>query len=37
MGPLRKQILDLYPAYKKYIGADGILYCKLNKALYGCV
>jgi len=34
---LRDLILDLYPEYKKYIGKVGVLYCKLLKALYGCV
>jgi hypothetical protein len=34
---LRDLILDLYPKYEKYIGKDGVLYCKLLKALYGCV
>jgi len=37
MRQLRDLILDLYPKYKKYIGKDGVLYCKLLKALYGCV
>jgi len=34
---LRDLILDLYPEYKKSIGKDRVLYCKLLKALYGCV
>ena len=34
---LRDLILDLYLEYEKYIGKDGVLYCKLLKALYGCV
>jgi predicted small secreted protein len=34
---LRDLILDLFPEYNKYIGKDGVLYCKLFKALYGCV
>jgi len=34
---LRDLIVDLYPEYEKYIGRDGVLYCKLLKALYGCV
>jgi len=29
--------LDLYPEYNKYIGKDGVLYCKLLKALHRCV
>jgi hypothetical protein len=34
---LRDLILNLYPKYEKYIGKDGVLYCKLLKALHGCV
>jgi hypothetical protein len=34
---LRDLIVDLYPEYEKYVGKDGVLYCKLLKALYGCV
>ena len=34
---LRDLIVDLYPEYEKYVGRDGVLYCKLLKALYGCV
>jgi hypothetical protein len=30
-------ILETYPEYKRYIGQDGILYCRLKKVLYGCV
>jgi len=29
--------VDLYPEYEKYVGKDGVLYCKLLKALYGYV
>jgi hypothetical protein len=36
-GNLKKQILGIYPAFSKYVGPDGLLYCKLKKALYGCV
>ncbi len=36
-GNLKKQILSIYPALSKYVGSDGMLYCKLKKALYGCV
>jgi hypothetical protein len=36
-GNLKKQILGIYPALSKYVGSDGMLYCKLKKALYGCV
>jgi hypothetical protein len=34
---LKDLILDLYPEYSKYIGKDGVLYCKLLKSLCGCV
>jgi len=34
---LRDLIVDLYPEYEKHVGKDGVLYCKLLKALYGCV
>jgi hypothetical protein len=37
MGPLKQQILELYPACGRYVVADVVLYCRLNKALYGCV
>lgn len=30
-------IVDLLPAIKKYVTPEGILYCQLLKALYGCV
>jgi hypothetical protein len=36
-GNLKKQILDMYPALRKYVGLDGMLYCKLKKVFYGCV
>jgi hypothetical protein len=36
-GGLKTQILQMYPKYSKYVGTDGVLYCKLKKALYGCV
>jgi hypothetical protein len=36
-GRLRDLILEAYPVYKKYVGQDGILDCRLKKALYGCV
>jgi hypothetical protein len=36
-GGLKAQILQMYPEYSKYVGSDGVLYCKLKKALYGCV
>lgn len=32
-----KLIVELLPAIKTYVTADGILYCQLLKALYGCV
>jgi hypothetical protein len=28
-GDLKKQILKMYPALSKYVGPDGMLYCKL--------
>jgi hypothetical protein len=34
---LKDLILDLYPEYSKYMGKDGVLYCKLLKALCGCI
>jgi predicted small secreted protein len=34
---LKDLILDLYLEYSKYVGKDGVLHCKLLKALYGCV
>ena len=30
-------IVEILPAVKKYVTAEGILYCQLLKALYGCV
>jgi hypothetical protein len=36
-GKLKDLILEAYPEYGKYVGADRILYCKLKKALYGCI
>jgi hypothetical protein len=36
-GKLKGLILETYPKYGKYVGADRVLYCKLKKALYGCV
>jgi hypothetical protein len=34
---LTEQIIKVLPGLKKYIVVDGMLYCKLFKALYGCV
>jgi hypothetical protein len=34
---LTKQIIKVLPGLKKYVAVDGMLYCKLLKALYGCV
>ncbi len=36
-GRLRHVILRIYPELTRYVGKDGVLYCKLLKALYGCV
>jgi hypothetical protein len=36
-GRLKDLILETCPAYRKYVGQDGILYCRLKKALYSCV
>jgi hypothetical protein len=36
-GKLKDLVLETYPEYKKYVGADCILYCKMKKVLYGCV
>jgi len=34
---LTRHIVEVLPAIKKYVTKDGILYCRLLKALYGCV
>jgi len=34
---LTKLIVDVLPAIKKYVTSEGVLYCRLLKALYGCV
>jgi hypothetical protein len=34
---LRKLIVKTYPTLKAYVDDNGALYCKLKKALYGCV
>jgi hypothetical protein len=34
---LTRQIVKVLPGLKKYVAADNMLYCKLLKALYGCV
>ena len=34
---LTKLIVEVLPAIKKYVTAEGTLYCRLLKALYGCV
>jgi len=36
-GELKWLILEVYPTLRKYVGLDGLLHCKLLKALYGCV
>jgi hypothetical protein len=37
MGTLKEEVLDIISRYRKYVGEDGILYCKLKKALYSCI
>jgi len=34
---LTKLIIQVLPAIKKYVTATGTLYCRLLKALYGCI
>ncbi len=34
---LMKLIVKVLPGLKKYVQRDGVLYCRLLKALYGCV
>jgi hypothetical protein len=36
-GKLKELILRVLPNLEKYVGNDSILYCRLKKALYGCV
>jgi hypothetical protein len=36
-GKLKDAILGILPYLGKYGGSDGILHCKLKKALYGCI
>jgi hypothetical protein len=36
-GKLKDAILSILPYLGKYVGSDGILQCKLKKALYRCV
>jgi hypothetical protein len=36
-GKLKDLILRILPGLGKYVGSDGVLYCRLKKALYGCV
>jgi len=36
-GKLKEKILRVKPELTRYVGVDGILYCKLLQALYGCV
>jgi hypothetical protein len=36
-GKLKSIILRTYPKLADYVSEDGVLYCKLLKALYGCV
>ncbi len=37
VGALCKLIVKTYPRLKTYVDDNGALYCKLKKALYGCV
>ena len=37
VGTLCKLIVETYPRLKAYLDDNGALYCKLKKALYGCV
>ncbi len=34
---LTKLIVEVLPGLKKYVQKDGVMYCRLLKALYGCV
>eukprot|EP00590_Aulacoseira_subarctica_P002999 CAMPEP_0172416062 /NCGR_PEP_ID=MMETSP1064-20121228/2499_1 /TAXON_ID=202472 /ORGANISM="Aulacoseira subarctica , Strain CCAP 1002/5" /LENGTH=671 /DNA_ID=CAMNT_0013153423 /DNA_START=324 /DNA_END=2338 /DNA_ORIENTATION=+ len=34
---LTKLIVEVLPGIKKYVTKDGVLFCRLMKALYGCV
>jgi hypothetical protein len=34
---LMKLIIEVLPGLKKYVQKDGVLYCRLLKALYGCM
>jgi hypothetical protein len=36
-GKVREVILAMYPHLQEFVGSDRVLYCKLKKALYGCV
>jgi hypothetical protein len=36
-GRLKDTILKILPQLEKYVSTDGVLYCRLKKALYGCV
>lgn len=36
-GKLKDMILKVLPDLGKYVGSDGVLYCRLKKALYGCI
>jgi hypothetical protein len=36
-GKLKEVVLHTYPKLADYVGKDSVLYCKLLKALYGCV
>jgi hypothetical protein len=36
-GKLKELILRVLPELGVYVGSDGVLYCCLCKALYGCI
>ena len=36
-GKLKDMVLKVLPDLGQYVGSDGVLYCRLKKALYGCV
>jgi hypothetical protein len=36
-GAVCKLIVEMYPGLQEYVGTDGMLYCRLKKALYVCV
>jgi hypothetical protein len=34
---VREVILEMYPHLQEFVGSNKVLYCRLKKALYGCV